>query len=253
MSLIIYTTAAMERAEIDSATSAATGFPKELLIDGNVDTYWKPTSTANQTIDIDLQSAFDIDAVIVWVNNYSTSFVGTIAAQYSDDDSSYTTFGSTSPGDDPVNIIEGTQATHRYWRIVLATFSTVIHIGQIWLCRKRTIGQYFESPYENSYMFNNLVVAGNGGRIFVAPQSRHMQTIQTRLFKIVGSTNLTAMRNAFSDSCGRRFPIIVNDGSNTKLMRFDDNKFVESVVASDYATATLMMASIPYIADGESY
>lgn len=54
-SISIQTMQAMIKAVVDSATSEATGYPKEQLVDNNPDTYWKPTSTANQDIEIDLQ------------------------------------------------------------------------------------------------------------------------------------------------------------------------------------------------------
>ena len=56
--VLLYATGAMLEAIEAGVTSEATGYPIENALDNNLDTVWKPTSTADQTIDVDLGSAF---------------------------------------------------------------------------------------------------------------------------------------------------------------------------------------------------
>jgi len=55
-----YTMAAQQFVDIDSVTSEATNHDIEFAFDHNLDSHWKPTSTANQDIEIDLQYPVDI-------------------------------------------------------------------------------------------------------------------------------------------------------------------------------------------------
>lgn len=64
----------VELADIDSATSEATGYPKEHLLDGSLITGWKGTTSGAQTIIIDLNQspAYDTYGFGYFVRNYMT-------------------------------------------------------------------------------------------------------------------------------------------------------------------------------------
>ena len=96
----LYTLGLMYKAKVTSATSAATGFPKENIVDYNPDTYWKPTSTANQTINIDLGSTQTIDQFALFIHNYETfGGTNTVLAKYdSNDDGNYTAVTTFASG-----------------------------------------------------------------------------------------------------------------------------------------------------------
>ena len=65
----------MDIADIDSATSEATGYPKEHLLDGSLITGWKGTTAAEQEIVIDLNQtpAYSIYGFGYFVRNYMTN------------------------------------------------------------------------------------------------------------------------------------------------------------------------------------
>jgi len=130
-SVKLYTLGAMKDADLDSATSEATGYLKENMIDMNPDTYWKGTSTATQSIEIDLNStSIAIDGVFLFIRNYA-SITGseTCDCYWSDDDSSYTfVTASVTIASRTLPIYVRTFAsalTHRYWRFNLASLTTV--------------------------------------------------------------------------------------------------------------------------------
>ena len=93
-SIKLYTTGNMEKAIVDSVTTNSAD--KDLIIDNNLDTFWKPTTGAGDAIDIDAQEGIAVDYIVLFIKNYTElTHDIEIHCEYSDDDISYTDIDSS--------------------------------------------------------------------------------------------------------------------------------------------------------------
>jgi len=256
----------MNNAVVDSATSQATGFPKENLIDNNLDTYWKPTSEANQTIDIDLQIAKIVDYAYVFVQNYTLHTVSSVfLLQYSDDAFSNNSNGMVAAqgmgnmllSPHRTYEISETATAHRYWRITIASFAgTVPNISAIWLCKEYDVGQTAEYPYKDSDIFASKKIKTGGDRIFTTVQNKKSSKSLPRQFLISGTTNKDALRNAHQDCKGDAVPVVVQEGTtydDIVVCKFKDDKFSKNEKAYQLYNPKITLNELPYIDSGDSY
>lgn len=249
----------MEIVEIDAITSEATGFPKEHIIDNNLDTYWEPTSTANQTIDFDLGEAKTIDAIIFFVNNYDTLATAAVDRHWSDNDFGDTTFISGSPalGSDtttPLRISIGSLGiSHRWWRLIVNNQSEVVNISGIWFCEKFDIGQPNEWPEFDPDRFENIKIALSGGREHLISKNRRSRKIIPRQFMFDGNNNFNELRAGHQASGGNRWPLVYYDGTTYRVVRFRSMDFVASQVGYQRYEPAVVFEELPYIHGGDSY
>lgn len=263
----------MANAVVDDITSEATGYPKENLLDANPDTYWKPSSTAAQYIKFDLQAAYAIGAICLFVNDYKTltsngGVTVRVYAYYADTDLSltdggwtiisnpaYTTIGSMASG--PLRIAELTGApSHRYWRLYITAQNEAVKISGVWFCYKRSIATGNQWPEADKHTYANRSVALNGGRRFVSAINKSPYVSLERTFLFVDSTNFGILQNAFLDSCGSRHPVIFQEGSTydtARLVYFDEEVFNDNQTDYQIYNPTVRMSELPYIHDGDTY
>lgn len=257
MSLTLYTTGIMEEAVVDSATSEATGYPKENLIDGNPDTFWRATTTGDQTIDIDLQEAKNVDALVIFLCNYDTfaATAGTLAVSHSDDDSSYTVAGSTSLNGTamPIVVVDFTQVSKRYWRISFTTMGAIADVGQIWMTTERVISQSHELPVNDKTIYLNRSLKAGGGRVYRAAVNKGSQSELPRSYRFAVGSDWAALLAAFNDCRGSLFPVILYDGTNYTLVNFDSDELDQNKTAYAYYQPAVTFIQVPYIRDGDSY
>ena len=259
MAIDIYTTGNMAAAVVDSITSEATGYPKENLIDNNPDTSWKPTATGSVTWDIDLQSAKEVDAIILWVQNYTTDFSGPtvyLTVSSSPDDSTYTQRYSqyyVNPTTRPISVsdISGNH-TYRYWRISLSSLPSVIQLSACWLCRKFSLTKSHNIPNHDTTIYHNQVTYGAGGRMFASAINSQPSKQLPREYHL-GSTDYGYINSAFTDSGGRLRPVVIYENSTYYGVYFDSDKLNENEFASDFYNPTIGFVQIPYIPDGATY
>jgi len=251
----------MDDAVVDSATSEATGFNKEHLIDNNPDTYWKPTSTANQTLDFDLGAAKIIDAIIFFVKNYTTLSTASADRFWSDNDFGATTFvsgtptlGSKTAG--PLRISEDNLGiSHRWWRINIHTQSEAIQLPGIWFCQKFDIAPN-EWPENDIDRFYQKVSQAGGGRTFVIRQNKNSFKEIPRSFVMPGTTFFNALRNAHQDSAGGALPLILQQGTTydeALLVKFQGSDFIKNEIGYQNYEPEVSFIQMPYIDDGDSY
>jgi len=262
----------MSKAKITAITSAATGFPKENLLDYNPDTYWKPTTTEDQTIDIDLGAVQTVDQFAVWIHNYNTDYESgsqAISLSYSTDDSSdYSgspavtafvgAFFDNTVGQPiyfPGNIAGS--VSKRYWRFVIGNMTTVAEISQIFFLRTRAISIGNQFPEPDALKYHDNLIELPGGRSFVAGiNSQGIYNNIARTYLLEGTTwTSTTLYLAYQDCKGRRYPLILNEGTDYKYVRFNqpDNELSKNQIEYLFYNPTVTYKQIPYIADGEYY
>lgn len=257
----------MDKAVITAVTSEATGYPIENAFDFNPDTHWRPSSTANQAIDIDLGEVKSVDAFLVFIRNYDTDYEsGTqVIGLYSDnnDNGAYSAVsalgGSIASWDntvgEPVWLVQsaGTPVSKRYWRINIANMTMISQIAGFYLCRIRAIGQGNQWPEEETDQFFNRKASGLSGRKIVQPINSLPFGPFSRKYLVNGTTIKSTIQSAFRESLGDAFPIIHNEGSTYKLVRFANESLVFRQIDYQLYEIDLGFTPVPYFADGDNY
>lgn len=261
-SVSFYTFGNMAAATITAITSEAAGFPKENLLDFNPDTYWKPASTATQTIDFDLGSAKTVDAVCGFLQNYTLAGGYTATKWYSDNGTNWTqdtgncTWGNLGAG--PLRITSlSAPSSHRYWRLVLGIAAAQVPIfSGIWFARRYTISVGNQWPENDTERYFNRKVTASGGREFITRINRNKSMIIPRQYLFATSTPFLALQNVFNDSAGDARPLIIQEGDTY------DDAFLVSIESADFNQSkngyqlynpSLTFKQLPYIASTETY
>lgn len=259
-SVSFYTLGNMRQAVVDSATSEATGFPKENLIDYNPDTYWKGTSDINQVIDIDLQSAKIVDALVFLVQDYKLHGApDTYEIFSSPDDIVYTSRGTGNLAEaltQPIIIKDITQQTLRYWRFAVDVAGLpVANISELMLCRKHTIAQAAQWPEQDIERYHNRIIISPGGRQFTQSVNLNKQEVFTRKYRL-NLSDMNTLKSIFNDGKGRLFPLILQEGTanaDARYVRFESDVLNENQLDFELFEPTVQFSQLPFIASGESY
>lgn len=258
-SIDLYTTANMEKVEVDSSPTEAAGHPIENAFDNNPDTYWSPTGTSAETITIDLQEAKYGHAIILLLKDYGTDYDAAVASTLqlngSSDGVTWTGGGSgvailtaasiANDQNGPIYIRQfGSTQQWRYWRIIITGNGRTPQISGIFICRKFTLslGNQFPEPDLDQFVGD------------------HRDTIKqlTRTYMLTNSTDLNYLINAFKESRrgNMRYPVILQEGSNDSdavLCKFMDDGINRNQISYQIWKPTVHFEGIPYIKDGELY
>ncbi len=263
-----YTIEPLADAKIESITSEATGFPIENALDHNLDTYWKPTSTDNQEIDIDLGSALQVDGLAFFIKNYDTDHsnspgLATVNLKRSSDNITYTLQGGGSVNLDnsvgtPIwfHNTALTSGTYRYWRIELQTMNTTIEIGQIFLYRSRNITANSAYPVDDISSYANRSVSGPGGRRLVAGINSIKTRKFTRRFQLSGLTDHNTLVSVHDACRGALRPFILTEGgaeTDPNVVRYVNSKRGRNETDHEIFNPVVSLETVPYIPDGATF
>lgn len=259
--ITLYTFGNMVDADIDSATSSATGYPKENLIDNNPDTSWKATDTADNTLKFDLNAAYAVTCVFLFIRNYASITDSEIYnLYYSDNGDDVTptwTFVSGSPSiadkTSPIHIRTITSATHRWWSISTALITTTPEISMVAFGKTNSITIGNQWPEDDTDEFANKTIKGDDGRHAVIGLNSRSYLEFSRKFLINGDTNYTALRAAHQDSYGSRLPLIYYDGTTYRLVKFADDSFKKNQLDYQLYNPTVKFAEMPYRPAGKAF
>jgi len=264
MAVQFYTIPAHKNITITSATSTATGYDKQSVVDGNLDNVWKPTSTgsppvvSSQNIFIDLGSAQTIDGKGIWLSNYDTNFSSMPIYLYGSSNGSDWTYYPPSlypTNGEPLSYSESTTSVSlQYWYFKMGTpVPAVPQVGQIFLLRKREVSTAANYPFGNAVEYQNNEGTG-GGRKYVNPEYTTAIQRLNRNYVFPLTANKTALENAFNDSGGGvRMLILKEPTEDAKLVRFSDDTLNISTKDYEYYEAGIKFETIPYIPAGETY
>lgn len=265
-SVSLYTLGNMERAKITAVTNAAAGFPKENMVDYNPDSYWKQSGDAEHEIDINLGEAKTPDAIVLLVHDYLSSFLGTTFDLHSDDndDGLYTAttserlYSGKLATTIQLFVIGFTGADKQYWRLKInlgGGSTTAPELSGLFLTRKYTISQGNEWPEPDLETYHNRGGFTAGGRSFVSAINRNKTETFQRTYQL-DQTDMTALQNAFNDSRGSLFPLILQEGTtdvDARFVRFADNSLNRNQIDYQLYRPTVTFVTQPFISDGEAY
>ena len=212
----------LELIDIDSATSEATGYPKEHLLDGNLMTAWKPTSTAEQVIIIDLNQT-------PGTNNYGFGF---FLKNYKTDHSAgdFQVFHSTTGVGDWVSIVSedissdevptviwaDTLTLNRYLKFVFTSMSTLVEISALFIAVKVSItkGPQLRCGYKQ--IFNNIHARNINADSTVTAKNYLSVINEIRKYHIYSSTDYNKFKGIFEGAGGgRHLAVLVDSLSGT--------------------------------------
>lgn len=259
-SIKLYTTGSMDKAVCTAADAAATGHPKENMVDDNLDTYYKPTIGGDTWVTLDFGESESVSVFIVFFKNYKSIADGDVIARWSDNGSSWTYHypSSISAVDTstPLRISSWTAISHRWWGLKFNP-SIVIEVAGIWFGQLFDIDQGNVLPQEDEDQFYNRVSQLPGGRLAVAGINRNRVENVGRRYLIQSSDgNFDELRNAYQDSRGRRHPLVINEGAaqnNARIVRFAEDTFPRPIRARELYEIEIRLQGVPYIDDGDSY
>ncbi len=254
------------KASVTSVTSETAGFPIENAFDYNPDTAWRATSTAQQTIDIDLGQVKQVDGFGAWIRNFlGVTFVVTHKYELfsdDDDDGLYTTQtlqSSVFPdltSDFPLQFADaGNSVSKRFWRIVYtyAGSGDIPDIGGFFLTQEQIIVKSSNLPKNDSKQFFNRVASAGGGREFFRGVNSNSIDIDPKMY-LIEQSDFDELQNAFLDSKGRRFPmIVVQSGEDDRLMRFGSDGLSQQMISEQIFQPSFSLKQLPFVPDGEVF
>lgn len=262
----MYTTGNMSAADMASAPDEATGYPIENILDNNPDTYWKCTDgTAYRDLEIDLNSAKAVEALIIWVHNYTgITNARTAELYYSDDDSTYTFVsgsGALVDTDGPIRIRTSglpTAAAHRYWRIRIngEAGGQIAEISGIWLCTLYQPSVANQLPEMDADLFANSITTSDSGRQFGAAKRSTRQYVFPRQFVFYSQADLDELRGAVNDCRGRLYPLFLQEASaqtDAVMCHFAEDQFAKNRMRYLEFRPIVTFISVPYIPAGSTY
>jgi hypothetical protein len=251
----------MRRPEIHSVTSEADGHPIEMAFDWNLDTYWEPTTTGVNAIIVDLQAAYDIDGLALFLRNYNTNFASeAVELSYSDDGSAWTivsawnimTYGAVGQ---PLKVFPViTQSAHRYWRVTFGgTITQKVQVAAIILYNKSTISQGNQDPETDDIEYVVDVLAEDGlptlkHRVNKLPVRRFIRT-----WRFVSDADFQVLQQVVADCLGSGRPLILGEDSAYYLVEIIDDNFDQAKIGAGEYLPTVTFQTLPYNGDGDGY
>ena len=258
----------MADAFIDSATNAATGHPKENLIDWNPDTYWKATGVGTVNFVIDLGSAKTIQGWALWLHNghiYLDPGPGyqDINVYYSTDKSTWTLWDTkhlTKEGNQQalfINYSVLTPQSKRYWKIEVVAPDLVVEISMVFLYTKYSITQGNQTPEQSSQGYAVRAVESASGRVFTTLQrlNKREKLSRTYLFCTAGDWESLPLVLAFNDCKGNWRPLILvedNLPQYAKLVRFAQSEIPRTVESYQVYRPTVVFVTESFITLGQA-
>lgn len=129
-----------------TASSEATGYPKENVLDESTVKYWSPTSLP-ATLSVDYGSSVAADALGIVAHDLDTAGCS-IKVQKSVDGITYTDVtSSVTPTDNTTLLLLFTSTSSRYWRLSITGASTMPFIGVVFLGARFNFPAGVKAPY----------------------------------------------------------------------------------------------------------
>jgi hypothetical protein len=135
-----------------TASSEASGFPKENAYDWNTVDGWSPTAAGTAYLTVDRGSA-DVADYFALVAHTLADVSGTVKVQYSSNGSSWTDASVLkTPTTNAPMFVTFTSASYRYWRLVITSTGSAPFIGLAFIGQAleldRAVGSGFILPHE---------------------------------------------------------------------------------------------------------
>lgn len=239
----LYTLGGMITASSHNATPGAQGHPIEHALDFNLNTYWAATTTATQYIEIDLGESTVVDDIGFWIHNHDDlSGTWSFECRHSSNGSSWTridTGFTYDPSDHVVIVGIGAQFTKRYVKFEFYSQTTVLRISHLCCFRKWDIDIGNQYPENDEASFHNKSIRDTAGNALVAGTATDPAYRFSRQFMFDGTTNWNKLNSAFLQSCGSRYPLVVEEDSAFKIVRFAQDSLSKNEIDNNLFAPTV--------------
>lgn len=271
MSFAFYTQLQYEDT-IVSSTSAmltpATKYKKNNLIDDLLDSLWAPSNTTG-TKDMIFKwpaVADDLEAVVLWIQNYSTNFsTMTLQLAYSANGTDWTNLGSThyvlhELG--PLFIYdltteEKTEALNKqWWKLSLASLPAIPVLGKVMLCHKHDISELREWPLSDTPTYFNNAITSRGGSKMVKTNSQQPTEQLTANIFARNATDIEHLEDFFNDVRGSLVPFIFRPDTSfltARMCRLDSDRAKWVDIGYQKRKYSFEMLTLDYLPPTETY
>lgn len=220
----------MRYATVTAATSETTYHEKEFGADFNPNTYWQPTSTAQQDFTYSFSTSTTVTCMCLYLRNYASITAGTYSA-YNDT----TLLGSVNCSDTatPIRLLEFGSSSGTTFKLRISTgVTTTSKLGLIFFGVYYSLTTASEYPYDIEYDWKHREYVGESGQRHVVAASSIYQEVIERKYHIVGDPASCAVLSAWNLCQGTRYPLIINETttqSTAKLVRFDEKPKITAI------------------------
>ncbi len=241
---------------------------RQNLLDLNLDTYasWASAPSGNiYGIWLDTGSAAsDWDGFAILFRNYASLSASnwTIGLYTSTDGSAITIkTGFVAPVQltRQLNVYTLSSAVTniRYAFIRIISADAVIpQIAGVFLLKKYTLARHDDLPSQTGEIARNVRAVTATGRQLVRAAHGRITPQFEKKFKNLAESDLSTLRNVFSDCKGSRWPFIWDNsddaGDAIELLRFDQDAIKWETRDYQLHDVTLQFSALPYIASGET-
>lgn len=213
--------------------------------------------------DVTDEDDFEVDGFAIFIRNYQTHF-GTSAGlkvEWSDDASTWIEFAdkliesemNNSLGD-PVRIyIAGSSQARRYWRFTFHDMNEVIQVGQLFLVKTRAVAIGNVWPEKDTDKFLNKYTARRGAVPFTIQGNRRPVRNIPRQWRFITQTPMDAVVAALNDSFGSVRPVIFNEGTDFRVVKFLQDDVAPNQVAHQHFSPRIILQELPYIEAGKVF
>ena len=256
----------MSDAFVLSATSEATGFPKENLIDWDPDTYWKPSAVGTNSFVIDLGSAKTIQGWSLWLHNahvnLNASLTQVIEVYHSTDAVTWTLWDTVDLNNtvgQPIffGSISTSATSRRYWKFTIYAPALIVEVSMVFLYTKYSITQGNQAPEQNVQGYAVHKVESPSGLVYTNLQrlNKREKLSRTFLFASAGDWEALPLVTAFNDCKGDWRPLILvedADFSAAKLVRFAQSEIPKTVESFQVYRPTVNFITESFITLGKN-
>lgn len=257
-----FTVGNMRNITVQFVTSEVAGRELEFALDHNLDTYWEPTSTTDQTLEFDFGEPVTISSLAIFINNYKAAWTTEgFDMYYSDNGTSWTFYtGSlilaTALGDFGAALLAPELVqTRRYWKLVLFQIVIIPQVGQIFFCIRHKVDTASMHPERNEKEYIIKKQMGTGGRTLISQLNRIAAETLRRTWLLSGDTDRDALKAMWDDTRGHSLPLVMQeDSGDARIVEivapaaFNDNKIQHQLYRPEITFRTL-----PYIEDGKLF
>ena len=197
----------------------ASGHPPSLILNGDPDNYWQPTSFGTTSLYIDLQTETPVDAVALWLQDYNNPYASsqTVKVYASADNNTYILYagyaieGLRTSQNEPTIIIElDTPVSAQYWKIEFVNFnSTYPRISCVWFLNDYSLTHNYQMPeqIQNAHFATEIQTRSNAN--YTKSAGIGKQRSFERQFVFVNDDDYNNMLAAHAASYGGVLPIFM--------------------------------------------
>lgn len=151
-----------------TASTEASGFDADNLVDWRQDLAWKGTGTSEQWLKFDAGAPVSAQALVIFGHDLNTQAAADIVLEGSDDDGSYDPVVSAfTPSDDKLIVKYFASVSYQYWKLTIPTgYTAAPTIQNLFVGNYLEMERYIRTGFDpNKYSIKMTAPISRGGRL----------------------------------------------------------------------------------------